>query len=438
MIKFNQKVNKVRKSSREDSERPKEISPRLYLIISIVIIGFTMSVIYHYCLVNYYGMKEYPYYTFLFGANDSFNDFYSTFKVTMDLNPYMAGASYFPFTYIVMYLFTFFPSGFAFFIFTGSFILFFFYFFHQYLSEYRLFIKILITFILSFMSYPFLFVVDRGNLEVWVFIVLALFMNSYLNGKYFLSILFLSMAISFKLYPAILILLFIIDKKYKYAFYACLATFIMSMASAALLKGGVNATIQGLKGGLSGVSSLMLYGYHGVQHNTSFFAPMRILFDFILIRKDVYTYENDLSFYNAYYLFAAVILLVVGGFLFTYKISLWKKVCLLVLLFISLPQISFDYKLVNLFLPLILFIKSEEETKFTPYYALIFGLLLIPKDYYVIAVDVTTAVIINPLLMLSMIILILTETFRTGKKLKDLKKVKISAPLTGKKRIARR
>ncbi len=424
-MKQNTKVPAKKKGQYVSIKQPAAGNSKLFIVVSIVIIGFALSVIFHYCMVYYFNLKNYPNNTFLYIPYDRFNDFYSTYKVSANLDPYGSSASYFPLAFIFMYLFTFFPANFAFGIFTITFITFCFIYFYRNVPGLKVFQKVVFAFVLSFMSYPILFIIDRGNLEAWIFIAIVLFIHFYQKEKHFLAILFLSVAIAFKLYPGILLLLYLADKKYKFVLYACLTTFVLSLGSAAMLHGGVAATKEGLKAGLGSVSNVMAFGYHGVQHSTSFFAPMRLLLDYVLIRKDALTFENDIHFYNYYYLFALVVFAIVAIIFFAYRMPLWKRVALLVLLYISLPQISFDYKLISISIPLVLFITSTEVSKFNPYYAVLFGLILIPKDYYVIVVDITSNIIINPVLIFLLILLILTDTLKFSKRKKSMQRVEV-------------
>ena len=80
-----------------------------------------------------------------------------------------------------------------------------------------------------------------------------------------------------------------------------------------------------------------------------------------------------------------------------------------------LPHVSFDYKLILLFVPLILFINSNQRYKSDWFYMSVYALLLIPKSYYFLphfttnsgAQDIGIGVILNPFLMITMLIVII-------------------------------
>ena len=156
-------------------------------------------------MAKVFGYDYYPYNTFLFWPADRFNDFFNHFYRAEHLNPYRPPnifTVYFPFTYILVYLLTFLPAKVAFVLLFGIFICSFAYYVFRNLpaSDYRGRISGVIIF--TFLSYPILFTVDRGNLEILVFLFLVLFLNYYQKGDNVKSVIFLSLAIAMKLYPA--------------------------------------------------------------------------------------------------------------------------------------------------------------------------------------------------------------------------------------------
>jgi len=111
-----------------------------------------------------------------------------------------------------------------------------------------------------------------------------------------------------------------------------------------------------------------------------------------------------------------------SGVLFFTKDYLWKKVALLTCLIICLTPISFDYKLILFMLPILLFINSNEEesTAKNIIYALLFGLILIPKDFYyfvpgdglVLNNFTSISVIINPILIYTLTVFLFFDMFK--------------------------
>ncbi len=377
----------------------------------VVVVGFTLSVLYHYVLVNYQGLIQYPYNTFLFNPADKFNDFFNIYKASISLNPYQSPLSvYFPFTFIIMYLFSFLKAQFALYVFLLLFVVFFIFYIYKNTNFLKGKDTFFLAFIFIFMSYPSLFLLDRGNVEGFVFIFLILFFLSYQQKNDAGSIIWLSFASAMKLYPLAFVALFFIDKKYKQLFLTLALTVSISILSAVVLDGGLIASYGGVKRNLALFAKGYFSSVNGLQHNSSLFGFFRLLQGF---------FPSTSFFVNSYNFLAIVI----GGAMIIWMLFrehlLWKKVSLLVFIILLLPQVSFDYKLIHLFIPILLFVRAA-SAKFDMVYAILFGLLIIPKDYYVINVDISIAVIINPLLMISIMGIFVVqnymETSRLGEK----------------------
>jgi hypothetical protein len=89
----------------------------------------------------------------------------------------------------------------------------------------------------------------------------------------------------------------------------------------------------------------------------------------------------------------------------------WKKVLLLVVAMNLLPQVSADYKMLHIFVPLFLFVNQDLPEKSDLLYAILFGLLLIPKDYARLGLhpEASTSVLLTPVIMLFAAIAVVVE-----------------------------
>ena len=146
--------------------------------------------------------------------------------------------------------------------------------------------------ILTFLSYPILFTLDRGNLEALVFLFLLLFVNYYQKGDDVKSVIFLSLAIAMKLYPGVFVVLFCADKKYKNIIYTGILVLALSVLSAAVLEGGIQASLQGLQNNLGLFKEAYMRSGAGLRFNTSLYGAITILgkkFTFLSIVIKYYT-----------------------------------------------------------------------------------------------------------------------------------------------------
>jgi len=422
-----------------------EKQSKIEIIKTIIIIGFTLSVFFHYILNNYMGLSVYPYGTFLFDPADRFNDFFSMAK--LGFNPYLIGAPsvYGPLTFILLGFLCVLPHNVAFVLVVVSFIIFFLIYIYKNLGIKNKLQGVTLAFVFSFMTYPFLFILDRGNLDMWVFVCLALFVYFYHRQKDFFAAIFLAFAIALKIYPIVFVVLFLIDKKYRGFFWCLLMTVGVVFFSVLFIQGGMVGFLSGIAGGFLGFHSRYVVSgyyalYHGIQHGLGFFGIIKIILSLgffraishylpsaVVMNSDPsFSHYRELIFtrFEAFVFLGASIfysLLALGStillFFFINKKEkvFWKKIALLVFAILILPQVSYDYKLIFIFIPLVLFINSGEATKYDGIYSVLFGLLLIPKDYYIIIEDVSIAVVLNPLIMLVMAALIVRSTLKNSK-----------------------
>jgi len=98
------------------------------------------------------------------------------------------------------------------------------------------------VFILSFLTFPFLLMIDRGNFDGILSIIMIAFIYFFSQKKYLISSLLLSLVIAMKVLPAVLLLLFITEKKYKALFISVISTIFLTLISILFFNGGFGIT----------------------------------------------------------------------------------------------------------------------------------------------------------------------------------------------------
>lgn len=388
---------------------------KLKLILFIGIVGFISAVIYHYVL-GFYLNFTWPYNSFLFTPEDKFMDFYHSWIMGRDIfagsNPYV---NEFPFNYFPFAAFAILPFSFGnwyvgLVIFSLLIIAVFGWFLYQTIKgfkNYNLFEKVGCVILLTITSYPLLFVLDRGNNEGLLFMFLCFFIYFYKKGRFLLSIIPLALAISMKLYPLVFVVLLISDKRYKETIFCVLLSLGVTLSSLLLMKGNIFFSVIEFMKDLHLFKVVYIIGNSGANYNHS-------LFNFF---KGVYLYylpiTKDLNIFSSLYTILAFIIfgLIALYIIFAEK-KLWRKTALLVLSMILLPYVSFDYTLIHIYIPLMLFINSDEKiSKSNLAVCILFGLLIIPKHYFipVMSYNVSINVCLSSLIMLSIIGIILKE-----------------------------
>ena len=227
------------KSLSEDSKLPIIFC---FIVITGLLIGCMV------CMVNtILGKPIFPYGTFVFLINRCV-DLFDTFKASslgdQIFTQLTWAASYFPFTYVFLkpfiminWLVSFWISAAVFFIFTFIYI-------KRNFKKQWLGVMVAIVILLS---YPFLYAYDRANIEIFIFIFLALFMICYKRNLLILAAFMLSLAISMKLYPAVLILLFVKNKQFKPLLYTIIFTVVLTYIGYLYTGSNLNGMVQNFR-----------------------------------------------------------------------------------------------------------------------------------------------------------------------------------------------
>jgi len=402
----------------EDFSREKKIC----LVSTVVLAGFAASVFFHY-IKAFYMQLPYPHNTFLLPPSDRFNDFFNPYTANADLDPYLGRArlsAQYPVINMLFYFFSLLPRTFSFMLYSSIFILSFLFFNYRNLSSGNSGEDLINTFVFSFMTYPFLLTVDRGNVEGLLCILLLSFMHFFRQKKYLVSSVILSVAVAVKLFPIILATLFIDEKKYRYLFLSILSAVGLTAACLALFRGGFVLNWQHLTLGFNIDSDPALSSFLGqnnfVQRGVTLFTFCKVLF----VKTGVIEMIDMSVFLKIYKVATTLLSVLLAGYILLVEKALWKKAALLVFAMLLFPPVSADYKLLHLFLPMFLFFNARAKSRADVFYALAFGLLLIPKDYYLLSdimsdaltYDISIAVLLNPIIMLVVGVLIISEGLR--------------------------
>ena len=372
-----------------------------------------------YALINYFFDPGYPNATFLFKPEDRFNDFMHMVNTCKNLDPYNLSniwpSVYFPVSNLFFYL-VYVGAGkhmtLAMIIFAAVFLLVFLYLVtrSQVFSSYQK----AILFLVCLISYPMLFSLDRLNLELYVFLFVYLFVHFYAQKRMLPAVIFISLAISMKLYPAVFLVLFLKNRQFKAITSTALLTMAMTMGSLALFAGTMQSNVLLLWTVMNRFNDF-LFSMNGLQHSVSMFGVFKIpLLAFCHFALGLNTGESHV-FSNAflripYLVFVVAYVSSIAWFIVRIERVFWKQVCLIVSIILLLPHISGDYKLLFILMAALLFLEGAMQEKNRLRYVALFALLLIPNGYFYLEDDVSIAVLINPLLILLLSISIVWES----------------------------
>lgn len=379
---------------------------RVRLLASIILAGFLAAVIFHGTLGLLFN-ADYPRNTFLFRPDDRFNDFYNPLRGSFDLDPYNPDrigyiGGYLPFGYFMTYLFSVVqPPELSLSLFLGGFLLFLGAYVASSLagSHVPLPPKPRLSMLgyaacIAFLTYPTFFIVDRANFDVVVFIFVALFALLYQRGHVVLAVVVLTPAIAMKGYPAILLTLPLLDRRFKELVLACLLAGLLTFGALALFQDGLLIELQKMLVSFQRASGIGFGSGALIRFNSSLYTAL-----LFLLGKIEPNVAISPKFNIVYLAGAATTWGVCTLAMWKWKAPFWSRLVVVIGQMILLPQSSGDYRLVMLYPPLLAFLNSSAPVRMDRLITTLFGLLMIPKAYAILESDVNIGLLLNPLLV---------------------------------------
>lgn len=395
-------------------------SQKVTLFSIITLLGFTFGVIYHYVL-GFYMHKQGSYTSFLYPHEWAFCDFFSILSSIKDLKPYQdvsMWSVYFPLNYIFMLPFAFiknkiltysiYISGFLVYLITMNTKMF----SSKNLTKFQ---NVQNVFIITVLSYPVLYCLDKGNFDMYLFVLLGFWTFAFQKGQYKLSAVLLAIINAMKPFTVYFLLLYLMKKRYKEFFLSIVLTAILVIGGFLIIPDNIAKEVSMF------LQSVIFYKQlytHQAQIGMAFVSSLYMPLKALLLHFTV-SVKNVATFNVIYDIFCQFITIATLIFVWREK-TFWKQLTLLVCNFLLLPYCTYDYKFIFLFIPIWLFVNQEEKTKFDFYYLILFALLFIPKN---ILIDfpyihngginwLSFSAIVNPLIMILLSGLIIFEQFK--------------------------
>lgn len=394
---------------------------KIRLITLIILAGFVAAVAFHYC-VGRYCKWSYPYDTFLFTPVDAFNDFFNFHKLCRHRNPYLEQGGppslYFPFADLIFYAFSRIPRRPSFVLYTAAFIVPLVRMTAKQLrggSRYEHFKNVLIC---SLLTCPVIFIFDRGNNDGILFVSLCAFMLMD-DTRPILRSLLLAIPIAMKVYPGVFLVMLLKERKYKQIGLTLAWVVVLTVVSLLCFKGGLLANVKEVLAIPRTTGQLPAFEWnHQVYHTVGLFFPMKM----VLLAVNHYIFPITVwsQVKVAYRLGTLVLLGLLALYVLLVEREKWKQATLLVFAMLLLPELSCEYRLIHVLIPLFLFINAPRRGKGDWFYAGGLALLLIPKCYYYLphlmtdsgCADASIGIVINPLIMVVLSTVIIVTGLR--------------------------
>jgi hypothetical protein len=215
----------------------------------------------------------------------------------------------------------------------------------------RLFIPLLLA-----TSFPLVFLIQRANIEIVLWMVVAAGIVAHWRGQSIIAAIFFGLAATTKLYPIFMLGLFLgpAAKRSRQdlpAFAVGLLTFFFGMIFAVAYAGpSVNVAARGFFSGVVGFQ----------DHYVDVVSRIEIAFDhcfFSPVKYWAYNHHTSPASYTHLYLLTAGTLALLL-FLRVRHLPFLNRVVFLTVAMVSLPPVSFNYTLVHLYLPMLLLLSA--------------------------------------------------------------------------------
>lgn len=368
------------------------------------------------CCIQFYFMKTLSGNSFLFIPTDRFMDFVNPMIQCRHWDPYFdkntpAPSNLFPLNYAFLLPFTWLSENWAITIYLGAVILGAVFLLGKWVKllsddnqqHLRLFIFSLVV---VFGSYPFLFAFDRGNFDLIIFLLCGGGILAFFKERYQTSALLFMLATFAKGYPGIYLLLLLESKRYRELLTA-LAISVALNFTALIAFGGITHTVVGLLNGLKSFKEIYVIGNASMHYSIDFYNMAKILYKIDLFPVDPVGIPSLFTLFGGMILFFSVM-----AFFFNTSWPFWRKVAVLTIPALFFPLIGNDYKALLLLFPsLALCVTKEAWTRKHSMIFLLFGLMLIPKNYIWLFDDVSISCIISPVLIGLLFLLVTTNIF---------------------------
>jgi len=365
--------------------------------------------------------EGYPNNTFLFIPEDRYGDFTNTYRYALTGMPYrysQGGVNYFPVTFPFFYLFAWLPPVPATILFLS-------------LCTIGLFVlteaalrpivshpaKRMLASILLIWTYPFLLVLDRGNTEILIILLVAGSLFFYSRKKFKLSFTCLVPAICFKVYPALLLLLFVRHRLFHLCFAAVAAFLAISWAALLTFPDTVFGSCRLLSEQLGTYTKVGILSPNGVAGSASAWNMCRIV-TWVIYRHNhggpefvgQLPLETTSYLLTCYSIFALIVLIFLTLYILFIETSFARRAILLLLYMTVSSPGGGDYKIMLIGIALVALILIPGRRRGDLVAVVLMAICLLPKREILLrfmgwsdsgAFDASSGVIINPLCMLA-------------------------------------
>jgi hypothetical protein len=195
-------------------------------------------------------------------------------------------------------------------------------------------------------SFPFRFEYQLGNLEVCIFVILAVAIIAFLRGYGYTAAALIGVAASMKVFPAVYLALFLSRREYRKFSAGLVVAAAMNLLGLWFVCPSISVSYRGIQAGLGIFRAVYMLQYRlvdtGFDHS---------IFGFIKRVSHVWGVDAMPGGFLTGYLVVAALAGVALYFLIIRRLPLLNQILCLCVAMLLLPPTSHDYTLMHLYVP---------------------------------------------------------------------------------------
>lgn len=256
----------------------------------------------------------------------------------------------------------------------------------------------------SLSTEPFLFAMDRANLELWVLPLCLFFVEGFRKRDprwSEISCVSLAVAIALKLHPVLFLILYLRERRWLEAVKVAVYAAGLTLGSAALLHGGLNASLADFWHAFGGLNSSSDVQLLHARFNTG-------LFDAVWL-PGYLTGATWIDLWSLVYpwVAASIGVLAVARILRP-QIAFAEAYASLAAIACLLPALANDYRMIQLLPPAFLLLRAKRFGASRIALLVLIALVMVPKNQWLFGVaeeprDIGSSSVLNPALLLAIL-----------------------------------
>ncbi len=279
---------------------------------------------------------------------------------------------------------------------------------------------------LTALAYPVWFAVDRANLEVLVFALTWAAVEAFRARRLGASAVLLGLAVAFKPFPGALLLLFLAERRLREVAVVAAVAAAVTVASRVYLLQFTPFEYATAADSTRRYFAHYVFGNDGLAFGHSAFGLIKVLVCKLSPASPPPTWPaGDATIGTLiipYQLATAAFGLSLAAWAWRARPAPWRAATVACCAAGLLPVVSADYRLLNLFIPALLFVRDAAPTRRDAAWVALFGLVLSPRayDHYVFrracrvrSYEVTSSVVTTPILLALLLALALSDRGQT-------------------------